>query len=206
MTGSIAPPADASQGELGRWFLRKFLRSPGSVASFWPSSRHLADAMLRGVELPEGSAVLEFGPGTGPFTDAIAARLTPQHHYLGIDRDPDFVALLRVRHPRLEVAAADVFELPRLLADRPHLRPAAVICGLPLVAMPKPEVDGLLETVRDLLPAGGTFRTFSYLHTVVNPNQWSLKQRMRRIFPKFTVHGPVLRNLPPAFVFEGRVY
>lgn len=204
MTGSIAPPAGASQAELGRWFLRKFLRSPGSVASFWPSSRHLAAAMLRDLELPEGGAVLEFGTGTGPFTDAIAARLSATHGYLGIDRDADFVALLRARHPQLEVVAEDVFELPRLLAERPQLRPAAVICGLPLVAMPKPAVDALLETVRDVLPTGGVFRTFSYLHTTVNPNQWSLRRRMRRIFPKFTVRGPVLRNLPPAWVFEGR--
>lgn len=203
MTGSGAPSADAPQAVLGRWFLRKFLREPASVASFWPSSRHLAAAMLRDLAIPDGGAVLEFGPGTGAFTDVIAARLGPGHGYLGIDRDPDFVALLQRRHPRLEFVQADVFALPELLAARPQLAPAAVVCGLPLVAMPKQPVDRLLATVCELLPAGGSFRTFSYVHTMANPSSWSLRHRMQRIFPRFAVHGPVWRNFLPALVFAG---
>lgn len=191
----------------GLWFLRKFLRAPGQVASFWPSSRWLARAMVRDLTLQPGQAVLEFGPGTGPFTRAILERLRGYAgtHYLGIERDAEFAQLLRERHPGAEVCTADVADLTRILAERPSLRPAAVICGLPLVSMPVPVVDDVLRQVAALLPPGGMFRTFSYVHTMLNPASWSLRRRMRTIFRSFAVRGPCWRNAPPALVFEGRM-
>lgn len=190
----------------GPFFLRKFLRAPGAIASVWPSSRRLAAAMLDGVAFGPDSAVVELGPGTGPFTDLVAARLggSPGHRYLGIDRDPDFVAFLRRRHPHLEFVVADAAELPTLLAARPALRPTAVVSGLPLVAMPERVVAGLLDTIHGALPAGGHFRTFSYLHTTLNPASWRLRRDMRNRFAEFQVHGPILGNLPPALVFAAR--
>jgi phospholipid N-methyltransferase len=186
-------------------FLRKFVRDPGNVASVWPSSRRLASAMVRGIELPPHAVVIELGPGTGPFTDVIAELWLARGdvRYLGIDRDPEFVALLRARHPRLDFAHASAFDLPQLLSERRIDRVDAVLCGLPLVSMPTADVDQLLHTVRQRLRPGGAFRTFSYVHTMANPASWSLRRRMRAIFPRFTVRGPVLRNVPPALVFAG---
>jgi phospholipid N-methyltransferase len=125
--------------------------------------------------------------------------------YLGVDRDPEFVALLRARFPGLEFAVGDVAQLADLLAARPSLRPSAFVCGLPLVAMPAPVVDALLGTAAARLPAGGVFRTFSYVHTMLNPASWRLRRRMRATFREFAVRGPVVRNAPPALVFEGRM-
>lgn len=196
--------APGTRAAVGGWFLRKFLRSPRSVASLWPSSRYLARAMVRGLELPPGMAVIELGPGTGPFTDALAHHLGPRGDYLGIDRDPEFIELLRGRHPRFDFVQADVFDLGRLLDERPHLAPFAVLSGLPLVLMPRPAVLGLLETVRDRLPPTGVFRTFSYVQSLASPNAWWLRRSMKSLFPHFKVYGPVWRNVMPAFVLEGR--
>lgn len=187
------------------WFLRKFLRDPKQVASVWPSSHWLAAALVRDIVVPEGGAILEFGPGTGPVTRAIDDLLRGQRfaHYLGIERDPEFVALLRKRFPDFEFCNADVASLGKLLEGRHDIDPVAAVCGLPLVSMPVDVVDDLLRTVADLLPNGGVFRTFSYVHTMMNPASWSLRRRMRAIFRRFRVHGPVIRNMPPALVFEG---
>lgn len=203
MTSTTTAPSPVADGIR---FLGKFLRSPREVASLWPSSRWLARAMVRDLDLGPGEAVLEFGPGTGPFTRAIhdAMRGRVDVAYLGIERDPEFAHLLRERFPGIDVCTGDVADLEAMLAQRPHLRPGAVVCGLPLVAMDPPMVDGLLRTIATRLPRGGFFRTFSYLHTMANPASWSLRRRMRGIFREFAVHGPCLRNLPPALIFEGR--
>ena len=204
MTAPLPPARSEPPRALGRFFLRKFLRDPKDVASVWPSSRFLARAMLRGVALQPGDAVVELGPGTGSFTQEIVRLLdrTTGSGYLGIDRDPEFVAVLRARFPHLEFVEADADTLAAQLAARPHLRPRAVVSGLPLVAMPKPLVTAMLETIREALLPGGTFRTFSYAHTVVNPASWWLRRQMRAVFPHFVVRGPVVRNLPPALVFQ----
>jgi phospholipid N-methyltransferase len=199
-------PSTSSPVAEGFWFLRKFLRAPGHVASFWPSSRWLARAMVHDLALRDGHAVVEFGPGTGPFTVAIDQRLgRGPYGYLGIERDADFADLLRRRFRNREICTADVADLGQVLAARPHLRPGAFVCGLPLVSMPVPVVDALLRDVASRLPEGGVFRTFSYVHTMVNPASWALRRRMRATFRHFAVRGPVWRNLPPALVFEGRM-
>jgi phospholipid N-methyltransferase len=51
-------------------FIRQFLRTPGSIGAVAPSSKYLAKAMVAGVVLEPGQRLLEFGPGTGPFTAA----------------------------------------------------------------------------------------------------------------------------------------
>ncbi|MCU0866176.1 MAG: methyltransferase domain-containing protein [Planctomycetes bacterium] len=208
MSGAPIPSAagaSAASGS-GSWFLRKFLRDPKEVASVWPSSRFLARAMVAGIDMAPGESIVELGPGTGPFTDAIVPKLAsvPGASYLGIDRDPEFIAHLRRRHPGLEFVQADAFALPELLAARPQLRVRAVLSGLPLVALPKPQVTALSEFVHGLLPTGGAFRTFSYLHTVVNPASWWLRGLLRERFARFVVNGPVWRNVPPALVFAAQ--
>lgn len=199
----------AAQSPIGErlWFLRKFLREPAHVAALWPSSRWLAAEMVRDLSLCPGDTVLEFGPGTGAFTAAIADRLrqVPGAGYLGIERDAEFVDLLARRFPAFEFCNEDVARLDAILAARPALRPAAVVCGLPLVSMPSSVVDDLLRCVAASLRRGGVFRTFSYVHTMANPASWALRRRMRGFFPSFAVRGPIVRNAPPALVFEGRV-
>ena len=159
--------------------------------------------MLAGLAPRAGEAIVELGPGTGPFTDRIVERLqqVPGSGYLGIDRDPDFVGFLRERHPQLEFVLADAGTLGEQLRARPALRPVAVVSGLPLVAMPPAVVDALLDAVQAALPPGGQFRTFSYLHTMANPASWRLRRLLRARFRSFEVRGPVLCNLPPAWVF-----
>jgi phospholipid N-methyltransferase len=199
---SEATPMATVERGLGRFFLRKFLRDPKDVASVWPSSRWLARAMLRGIALPAGYGVVELGPGTGAFTVPILELVnrTPGGGYLGIDRDAEFCDLLRRRFPRHEFAWADAATLATQLAARPALHPAAVISGLPLVAMPKPMVTDLVRAAHAALPTGGWFCTFSYQHSLVNPAQWWLRRLLRTTFARLEVR-PVLRNVPPALVF-----
>jgi phosphatidylethanolamine/phosphatidyl-N-methylethanolamine N-methyltransferase len=198
-------PVSHAEPALGRFFLRKFLRDPKDVASIWPSSRWLARAMLRGVEVPPRHAVVELGPGTGAFTAPIVEMLarTPGGSYLGIERDAEFCALLRRRFPDREFVWACASTLAAQLAARPDLRLAAVISGLPLVAMPKPMVAELVRAAHAALAPGGWFCTFSYQHSMLNPAQWWLRRLLRSTFGRLEVR-PVLRNVPPALAFAAR--
>ena len=85
---------------------------------------------------------------------------------------------------------------------RPGLRPFAVVSGLPLVAMPRPLVTAMVDDIVRLLPPGGHFRTFTYLHSIVNPSQWWLRGLLSERFAHFRLQGPVVRNLPPALIFS----
>ena len=44
------------------FFIGQFVRHPGRVAAIAPSSQRLASAMLEGIALAPGDAIVEYGP------------------------------------------------------------------------------------------------------------------------------------------------
>lgn len=194
----------AAPGRQSLLFLKRFLHNPREVGALLPSTRHLGRAMLEDLELESGEVVVEYGAGTGSLTEAIEERLRSDWagvRYLGIEREPGFCAVLRRRFPHLEFAEAQVEDVASLLADRGLPDPSAVISGLPLIFLPAR--TQIIEGTARVLAAGGTFRTFSYVQSYVTGGAREVRAAMRRSFDAFTLHGPVYRNFPPAFVLRG---
>lgn len=187
------------------FFFRRFLEKPRQVAAVCPSSKHLAAVMLRGIETSGGGLFVEYGPGTGAFTQHIEAamRRGARTDYLGIELDPDFHRILQSRFPDLR------FELGRVEDQRIHLAahdlgsPRWILSGLPLISMAS--MDEIVRTARELLCPGGLFRTFSYVHSYLTPGARRLRALMRETFPVFEMSKPIARNVPPALVLTGRV-
>jgi len=192
------------------YFLSRFLRNPVKVASVVPSSKHLANAMLKDVNLQPGDSVLEYGPGTGSFTQQIvnsvrhSAFRGGRLRYLGIERDPGFREVVMGRFPDLDFHLGDVLDQRRLIEEYRLPRPRLIISGLPFVSIPPDIALDILHTARDLLVPGGFFRAFSYLHAWPTPGAFRLRKWMDEIFDSFELNGPIALNVPPAFVLSGR--
>ena len=201
----------SSKASIGNslYFLSRFLRKPGQVASAWPSSRALARAMLVDLELAPGDVVVEYGPGTGAFT----ARLLELPNgdavdYLGIDLEPGFCERLRKRFagPRFERVrfaegrAEDAF---KLLEQHGLGKAKAIVSGLPLISMPVPVMREIVESANELLVPGGSFRTFSYVHSYPTPGAGRLRRLMDEVFDRYELSRPVAANFPPALVLRG---
>jgi SAM-dependent methyltransferase len=69
-------------------FITRFASAPTNIGAVFPSSRDLAEAMLHGIELQPGDVVVEYGPGTGAFTELLLERLPEGAEYLGIETAP----------------------------------------------------------------------------------------------------------------------
>ena len=184
-------------------FFKRFLNNPREVGALCPSTRHLAAAMVRGLELDEGDVVLEYGVGTGAFTPTIAAVVgkVPGARYLGIEREPGFCEVLRERFPGLSFANAQVEAVEQLLGEHRLSPPRAILSGLPLILLPS--MADIVETAERVLVPGGEFRTFSYLQSYPTPQAARLRRLMKQTFGSFSMSRLVLRNFPPAFVLRG---
>jgi phospholipid N-methyltransferase len=181
-------------------FIRQFLRTPGSIGAVAPSSKYLAKAMVGGVVVESGQRLLEFGPGTGPFTAAILPLLDSPSAYLGIERDERFVSLLRERFPQLDVQHGLAQDAGRLLAERGGGVVAAILSGLPFASLPAAVQDGVMAAIHELLMPGGEFRTFQYVHAFPLPAARRFRRAMDQRFGVHRRSRPVLRNVPPAYV------
>ena len=182
-------------------FLRQFARSPRSVGAVLPSSAALADAMLAPVDFRRVRTIVEFGPGTGAFTRAIAGRLQPHARYLGIELNPEFCRGLAVAFPQLAFVLGSVGDLTKILAEQGIAEIDAIICGLPWASLPLALQDQVFGEIDRALAPGGLFVTFAYLHGLVLPGAWALRRRLRRSFAQVD-HSPVVwGNAPPAFAY-----
>lgn len=180
-------------------FLGKFLKQGTAIASLAPSSRWLARATTRNIDWTRPGVVLELGAGTGPITRELVERADGRGRLLIIERDPDFLKLLRERFaglPNLEVIEGDVRDLRDMLAERGGERVDAIVSGLPVPSFTKELQAGLFRDVAAVLKPGGTFNQITEM-------PWVYQRFYRRFFDEARfVFEP--RNFPPAGVYHCR--
>lgn len=185
-------------------FLARFAARPTQVGALFPSSRELAEAMLEGIELKSGDIVVEFGPGTGAFTEAVLERLPEGAKYLGIERDPHFHGHLEDRFPGIDFHHGSAEELPDLLSHRGWEKPRLILSGLPFASMPLEIQELILTATRETLHEEGEFRTFTY------PVCWYMtgSMRFRKValnhFGEHRKSRTIHKNIPPAKVLSYR--
>jgi phospholipid N-methyltransferase len=160
--------------------------------------------MVRGLEVGPGESVIEFGPGTGPFTEAIRRCLADPGSYLGVERDASFVSLLRERFGDLHFVVGSAEHAARLHVAAGLGPVKAIICGLPFASLPARVQDAVIAALDELIQPGNMFRTFQYVHAYPLPAAMRFRRRMKAIFGPCQRRGPVLANLPPAFVLTWR--
>jgi phospholipid N-methyltransferase len=185
-------------------FFHAFLRHPTRIGAVAPSSPALARAMVAGLNIGPGQGVLEYGPGTGPFTAEIEKNLPDACGYLGIERDGRFVALLRQRHPHLRFVEGSAEHARDLAAQAGLTDIGAVLCGLPFASLPDKVQQNILADLACLLRPGRVFRTFQYVHAYPLPQAVRFRRRMKKMFRPVGRSAVVWANLPPAFVLTWR--
>ena len=175
-------------------FFSSWLRAPLKVASIVPSSRQLGAAIARQIDPAHPGWVVELGGGTGPVTAQLLARGIPPKRLFVLDRDPILVRFLRERHPEPLLVEGDAARLPELLERYGVNQVHAVVCGIPLLSMPKAAATTIVENCLRVLEPDG--QLFQYTYSQFSPlpyREFGLAvRRVRR----------VLFNIPPASVWS----
>ena len=183
-------------------FLTRFITRPGSIGSIWPSSRQLGEAMIHRVPLKAGDVVVEYGPGTGPFTSVLKERMPAGVEYLGIEFDEELHGNLVRRFPGMRFHHGSAEETPEILKHH-RLGPARlVLSGLPFANMPFDLQGRILKSTHSALHHEGIFRTFTYLLSTLNPNTAHFRRLVGEYFEDHHPAKTVIENFPPARVLS----
>ncbi len=185
------------------FFLKHFFKHPQSQGAVAPSSRALSKAMVAHLDLEHATYVVEYGPGLGAFTREILAKGNKGMRFLGIEKNPAFVEFLREEFPNARIVAGDAKDVMNFLGHLPINKVDAVVSGLPFSNF-RPEVQSeILRNTCAVLKPGGSFVSFSYMHTWPLNSAKRFRKMLDDIFSSVTWH-PVMKNVPPAFVVECR--
>lgn len=176
-------------------FARKFLRDGTRVASFAPSSRVLAKAMIEHVDPHRPQVIIELGAGTGAVTEFAARKMHPESRLIAIEIDPQFAELLRRKCPRAEVVVGDAMHLDELLGEMGIEHIDVVLNGLPTPSLPQAVNAAVLKCVAHRARDGW------YSQLTVMP--WVYLKMYRKLF-EFVDFRLVVRNVPPGGVYHCR--
>lgn len=200
---SMPTPAAANQPhkwKARRAFIAQFIEQPFVIGAVAPSSSHLAAEMVRGVDFASARAILEFGPGSGVFTDAILPRLAPGTKFVAIELNKRMAEAFVIRHPGVTLVNESVEHSRRICNDHGIDKVDYIISGLPWASFPDDLQNRILSAALDVLRPGGKLITFGYhVGTWLKAGR-RFYAKLPALFASVERSPTVWRNLPPGFV------
>ena len=177
-------------------FIYQFLNKPKTVGAITPSSRYLTKKILSFVDFrKEELILLEYGPGTGPFTSEIIKYLKPTDQLIVIELNPKFAADLKEKfkdHKNVKIHEDCVANTKKILDKEGIKQVDYIISGIPFSSLPKDVIQDILINTKSTMSNATLFLTFQYSKF----KKESFEKYFEIIDVKF-----VFRNIPSAFVF-----
>ena len=185
-----------------RHFFRAFLRNSGKVGAVAPSSPELAKLMLEWMDWDSIDCVVEFGAGSGVFTEAVQRYLKPGGRFFAIERDPVLAEITRSRCPEVDLHESCVSRVATICREAGIEKVDAIVCGLPWASFSSEVQDEFLDAMFEVLPEGGQFATFAYWQGLMLPAGQRFRKYLRQHFSTVEQSPTAWKNLPPAFVYR----
>lgn len=177
-------------------FFSQYMRHPRSVGAILPSSRQLAQQMVASIHFDASDCIVEYGPGTGVFTEQLVQKKPSNTKLLIFENNKKFYDLLLRRYGDMDNVYL-IYDSAERVAHYLEMHGIEkvdyIVSGLPFASLPKSVTEGILEATKQVLGKDGEFITFQYS---------KLKQKHLQSFFSQIEVDKVMRNTPPAFVFK----
>ncbi|MCL1875648.1 MAG: methyltransferase domain-containing protein [Synergistaceae bacterium] len=181
-------------------FFKRFISAPSRIGSVTPSSKYLMHEMLNKVIWSECESIVELGAGTGVFTCKIAEKMA-SGRLIVFEIDEKLRSMIKTNHKKnkkLKVTIhSNAEELPETIESFGLRKVDCILSSLPFTALPQKMTDNILNAIAECLKPDGKFVAYQYSHI--------MKKEFEKRFKSVKVSF-VLRNIPPAFVYECKLH
>lgn len=177
-------------------FLLEYIKNPRKVGAITASSKYLAEGMIDSINFKTAKCIVEYGPGTGVFTEKILSRVEYETSVILIESNKNFYDDLKKKygHKKNVIIINESAEnIDNILRQYNIKKVDYVISGLPFASLPIEVSEKILRKTSMLLKENGNFVTFQY--------SLFKKKFIRKFFSNMNIKL-VVRNLPPAYVLE----
>lgn len=175
-------------------FLLEYIKNPRYIGAIAPSGKYLAYRMIREIDFENAKYIIEYGPGTGAFTEKILSRVNNDTIVILIERNKEFCNSLNklYGYKKNVIILNDSAENIDIILRKYSISEVDyIISGIPFASLPKNVSSRILMKTSDLLKNRGKFITFQY-------SLFKLKL-IKRYFKKVN-YSKILVNFPPAYV------
>ncbi|AQR94590.1 class I SAM-dependent methyltransferase [Clostridium saccharoperbutylacetonicum] len=179
-----------------RNFIKQYIKNPKTVGAVAPSSEKLAYKMVENIDFSRVDCIVEYGPGTGVFTEKILNKKKDSTIFISIEYNEQFYNILREKFQNRTnfILVNDSAEnLKDYLKKYNISKVDYIVSGLPFASLPKDMSENILTITKEILKGKGIFITFQYT---------LLKMKLFKMYFGRIKRKRVLLNLPPAYVLE----
>lgn len=177
-------------------FLSQYVKHPRSVGALMPSSQQLSQQMVASINFEAARCIVEYGPGTGVFTEQLLSKKKPETKLLVFETNEKFYRLLKQQYkgvPNVHIIYDSAERIGHYVKMHGIDQVDYVVSGLPFASLPKEVSEKILSETKKALSVDGEFITFQYT---------KFKQKYFRTFFSDIHIDKVFLNMPPAFVFK----
>ncbi len=182
-------------------FLKEFVSKPHEIGAIVPSSPALAREIVRSIDWDRVRVAVEYGPGLGAITGEILTR-TEGKDFFAIELNEAYANRFRRNFPQVPLYRDSVANVASVAAAHGVDAIDCVISGLPWAIFSDAVQDELLDAMFQVLPEGGQFVTFAYMHGLALPAGRRFRDKLTRRFRTLEQSPVVWRNTPPAVVYH----
>ena len=176
-------------------FLKVALKNMKTAGTIVPSSRFLAQKMLRDINFSSLKLIVELGPGNGVITQEILKRIQPDSQLVCFEVNPVFYQQLQqINHPQLTVLHASAVDMVEALQTLGFSNACHIISSIPLTLLPKEDAIHILKNALQLMHPNGTFIQYQY--------SLSYYRYLKSVFKEEVSLDFEVLNIPPAFVYR----
>lgn len=150
--------------------------------------------MVEGINFQDAKYIVEYGPGTGAFTEKILERRRNNTIIVLIESNREFYNLLKEKlncEENLIIIYGSAEHVQHYLNDNRIPYADYIISGLPFASLPSHVSDKILTNTLRVLKSGGEFVTFQYSKVKL--------PLLKAYFPSIKVKREY-KNIPPAYI------
>jgi len=176
-------------------YLKTFIRDK-NVASITPTSSIGVRKVCSKIDFSNGNVIVEYGPGTGVFTNYILKNMSSNSRLILIERNKDFGSILRktFHDPRIKIingSAENVLENCR------ECQADYIVSGIPFFWLPIEMKNRILTNTYKALKEGGKFLVYQTCFQTNNHLKVHLEHYFRYVESRYEI-----RNIPPLRIYE----
>jgi len=177
-------------------FAKEVASSIKNIGAIAPSSKYLANNILKHIEFEENQVVLEFGSGNGAITKHILKQLPSSSKLISLEINAPFLKHCKHKfraYDNFEIYNHSAIEFDTLLKELGIEKVDYLVSSLPLAMIPNEDLTELFNKIPKYLIDDGSFLQYQY-----SLNKYKF---LKGVFDEVKL-GFTLTNLPPAFVYR----
>ena len=147
-------------------FLKQFLLHPASVGAMFPAPKRLISEIMSYIDFRSSKLkIVEYGAGTGAFTERIAKQLKKGDIFIVIESNEDFFQILREKFKdnKCVVVYHDGAENICSILQKENIQTVNyIISGIPLSILSKFQIDNLFTNTQLAMNPKSLFIVYQY--------------------------------------------